>query len=102
MQIVVHKAATVGRDNVPSSCLNPAPAPGKSAAIMKNCPLPRLDNGSETRGQLLPYCRLKPGEIWRDPLGRHGVGCLDAADLNAVCELLQDASARAGNSRSAL
>jgi site-specific DNA-methyltransferase (adenine-specific) len=57
---------------------------------MNNNPLPRLDNGSEIRELLLPYCRLKPGDIWRDPLGRHAVGCLDAADLNAVGELVQD------------
>jgi site-specific DNA-methyltransferase (adenine-specific) len=56
---------------------------------MNNNPLPRLDNCSETREQLLPYCRLKPGEIWRDPLGRHSVGCLDATDLNAVDKLAQ-------------
>ena len=51
---------------------------------MKNCPLPRLDNGSEIRERILPYCRLKPGEIWQDPLRRHRVGCLDAADPIAV------------------
>jgi DNA modification methylase len=57
---------------------------------MKNCPLPRLDNDSETRDLLLPHCRLEPGEIWRDPLGRHSVGCLDATDLDAVGQLVQE------------
>ncbi|MGD0655406.1 MAG: site-specific DNA-methyltransferase [Thermoguttaceae bacterium] len=58
-----------------------------SAEIMINNPLPRLDNDSEIRERLLPYCRLKPGEIWRDPLGLHRVGCLDAADSDCVAEL---------------
>jgi site-specific DNA-methyltransferase (adenine-specific) len=57
---------------------------------MNNNPLPRLDNGSEIRERLLPYCRLQPGEIWRDPMERHSVGCLDATDLNAVGELVQN------------
>ncbi len=55
---------------------------------MKNNPLPRLDISSEVRNQILPFCRLKPGEIWTDPSGRHKVGCLDATDktaLQALC-----------------
>ena len=55
---------------------------------MKNDPLPRLDANSEWRDRLLPYCRLKPGEIWHDPVGRHRVGCLDATDSEAVVELV--------------
>ncbi len=46
---------------------------------MKSLPLPRLDQHPELRERLLKYCRLKPGESWLDPLGRHKVGCLDAA-----------------------
>jgi site-specific DNA-methyltransferase (adenine-specific) len=34
----------------------------------------------DQRAGLLRECRLGPGEIWRDPLGRHVVGCGDAAD----------------------
>jgi len=55
---------------------------------MKNNPLPRLDASPEFRKRLLPYCRLTSGEIWRDPNGRHRVGCLDAADADAVAELV--------------
>ena len=47
---------------------------------MKNNPLPRLDRAPELRSELGRYCRLGPGELWTDPLGRHRVGCLDAAD----------------------
>jgi len=41
-------------------------------------PLPRIDQDETLRNLLLPYCRLKRGEIWDDPLGNHKVGCLDA------------------------
>lgn len=55
---------------------------------MKNNPLPRLDTSEELRQALLPFCRLRPGETWVDPQGRHKVGCLDAADTNAVLDLM--------------
>lgn len=56
---------------------------------MKNNPLPRLDDSPEIRAMLLPFCRLAAGEIWDDPLGRHRVGCCDAAD-NAATKCLLD------------
>lgn len=59
---------------------------------MKNNPLPRLDTSTEWRERLLPYCRLKSGEIWQDPLGRHRVGCLDATDTEAVTKLVAGSS----------
>lgn len=44
-------------------------------------PLPRLDTDTgAVRSSLLPHCRLRRGDIWRDPLGRHIVGCGDATD----------------------
>ncbi len=45
---------------------------------MKNLPLPRLDEPSDLRDRLMPYCRLNLGEVWTD--GVHRVGCLDAAN----------------------
>ncbi len=57
---------------------------------MKNNPLPRLDQNAELRQKLLPFCRLKPGEIWVDPLHNHKVGCLDAADDTAIGELMEN------------
>ncbi len=39
--------------------------------------IPRLDDNN-FRQQILHYCRLKAGEIWEDPLGRHRIGVLDA------------------------
>lgn len=62
-------------------------------ANMKNNPLPRLDSDSETRAALLPFCRLKPGEVWEDHRAGHRVGCLDAACPEQVLHLLQDQKA---------
>ena len=55
---------------------------------MKNNPLPRLDTSPECRERLLPYCRLKAGDIWQDPEGRHRVGCMDATNFNEVAALV--------------
>ena len=55
---------------------------------MKNNPLPRLDTSPETRRKLLPYCRLKPGQIWTDSLCGHRVGCLDSGNNEAVEEIM--------------
>lgn len=51
------------------------------ARNVKNLPLPRLDKNPELRNHLLQYCRLRRGDIWIDPAGRHRIGCLDAASL---------------------
>lgn len=53
---------------------------------MLNQPLPRLDGDTQLRRQLLRYCRLQPGEVWRDERG-HRVGCLDAASRDDVVRL---------------
>lgn len=55
---------------------------------MKKNPLPRLDQSEALRSQLLPYCRLAPGEIWEDELNGHRVGCLDATDSVAIADLM--------------
>ncbi len=55
---------------------------------MRNFPLPRIDADDELRELLAPYCRIKKGEIWNDPGGKHKIGCLDAADSLDVAELL--------------
>jgi len=46
---------------------------------MQNHPLPRLDEMPKLRTVLQKYCRLNRGEVWKDPAGRHRVGCLDAS-----------------------
>ncbi|NQU06164.1 MAG: site-specific DNA-methyltransferase, partial [Calditrichaeota bacterium] len=55
---------------------------------MKNLQLPRIDENSDLHRSLLKYCRLSRGEIWDDPIGRHRIGCLDAADKNDVNQLM--------------
>jgi DNA modification methylase len=55
---------------------------------MKNNPLPRIDTSAEVRQRLLPFCRLKAGEVWIDPVGKHRVGCIDATDSSAVNGLM--------------
>jgi len=54
---------------------------------MNNNPLPRLDLATELRAKLLPQCRLKPGQVWSDPEGRHRVACMDAADSERMSNL---------------
>ncbi|MGH8016134.1 MAG: hypothetical protein ACREBV_08090, partial [Candidatus Zixiibacteriota bacterium] len=39
---------------------------------------------------LAPFCRLKKGEIWNDPVGAHRVGCGDAADESFVRKIHAD------------
>ncbi len=55
---------------------------------MKNNPLPRLDKDETLRQKILPLCRLKPGEIWLDPINGHKVGCLDAANSTDIAKLM--------------
>jgi site-specific DNA-methyltransferase (adenine-specific) len=55
---------------------------------MKNMPLPRLDHKPELCDALLPYCRLRLGQMWIDPKGRHRVGCMDAAEADHVSMLV--------------
>lgn len=60
---------------------------------MKNNPLPRLDVSEELRQRILPFCRLHAGEVWVDPTGQHKVGCIDAANTNAVLDLMDGGKA---------
>jgi len=55
---------------------------------MKNNPLPRLDTNPALRKALLPFCRLKAGEVWEDSLAGHRVACLDAAFTDQVAYLM--------------
>ncbi len=60
---------------------------------MVNFPLPRIDNDEKLRKLLLKYCRLQENEIWKDPEGKHFVGCIDAANEKRVEDLLEGGSA---------
>jgi site-specific DNA-methyltransferase (adenine-specific) len=48
---------------------------------------------SETRQRWLTECRLRLGEIWRDPVAGHVVGCGDATDRRFVAEMCGDSKA---------
>jgi len=54
--------------------------------------IPRLD-GNEIREKLLPLCRLKKGEIWNDPEGKHRVGVLDASSADDIGKIFGDEKA---------
>ena len=57
---------------------------------MQNHPLPRLDEIPELGTALQKYCRLRRGQVWEDPSGKHRVGCLDATHPPDVQELMRD------------
>lgn len=61
---------------------------------MKNNPLPRLDIISEIRDQIMPFCRLRPGEIWTDPSGKHKVGCIDVVNEAELKTFIGDGRAK--------
>ncbi len=50
--------------------------------------LGRIDTNKALREALLPYCRLKPGEIWVDSLNGHRVGVVDAMNAQSISRLL--------------
>ena len=60
---------------------------------MKNLPIPRLDRCPELRNYLLRFSRIKEGEIWIDPLGKHQIGCLDAANAVHIDKIMRDEKA---------
>ena len=61
---------------------------------MENSPLPRLDEMPQLHAALRKYCRLRRGEVWEDPIGKHRVGCLDASRWEDVQKLVRSDVAR--------
>ena len=57
-------------------------------------PLTRLDSDTEIRTKLLLHCRLKPGEVWQDPVRGHKVGVLDATCPDTVSRIVGRDKAR--------
>jgi site-specific DNA-methyltransferase (adenine-specific) len=49
--------------------------------------LTRLDFDDKLREKIMPFCRLKPGEIWTDEIKGHKVGVLDAVSKDDVLKL---------------
>jgi site-specific DNA-methyltransferase (adenine-specific) len=54
---------------------------------MINFSLPRIDADEKLKELLLPYCRLKRGEIWEDKNNGHKVGCIDCTDEKLLINL---------------
>src|SRR5262245_27383313 len=61
---------------------------------MLNHALARLDRDETLSYSLSRFCRLKPGEIWRDRQNGHRVGCLDAASREDAIRLCGKEPAR--------
>ena len=57
-------------------------------------PLPRIDSDTKIRKELLPYCRLKSGDVWEDSVRGHKVGVLDATSSDAVSGVMENKSAK--------
>ncbi len=57
---------------------------------MTNHPLPRLDRNKELHDFLLPSCRLQSGEVWKDPISGHKIGCLDATSERDMEKLMEN------------
>jgi len=55
--------------------------------------LQRIDSRYEISSLLLPYCRLKYGELWTDPVHGHKVGCFDASSEKDIQKLMQNSEA---------
>ena len=60
---------------------------------MSKIKLPRLDLPSKEREELLKHCRLKPGQVWIDPICGHRVGCLDASKKSDIKKLMRESLA---------
>lgn len=50
--------------------------------------MPRLDIDADIRRRIMPHCRLRPGDIWKDDVTGHRVGVLDATSKSDVDSIL--------------
>jgi DNA modification methylase len=55
---------------------------------MKNFPIPRIDKDDKLKKYLEKYCRLKYGDIWTDPLGKHKISCFDSSNRENILEIV--------------
>lgn len=60
---------------------------------MENFSLPRLDSDEELKKLLLPFCRLREGKIWVDPLNRHKIFCGDCTEFLTVKKIMEEEKA---------
>ncbi len=52
--------------------------------------LQRIDSSKNIKSLLLPYCRLKYGEVWKDPICGHKVTCIDACNEEYIQTLMDN------------
>jgi len=52
--------------------------------------LQRIDSNKNIKSLLLPYCRLKYGEVWQDPVCGHKVACADASNEEDIQTLMDN------------
>lgn len=53
-------------------------------------PFGRLDTDEKLRNKIIPFCRLKRGEIWEDSISGHRVGVLDAVDSVEISAIFKN------------
>ncbi len=61
---------------------------------MKNIELKRIDADEETTAKLLPFCSLKLGDIWIDPVFGHKIACIDSTDSAQVKKMMNGEKAK--------
>ncbi len=61
---------------------------------MKNFQLPRIDKDPRLKKYLEKYCRIKFGETWNDPDGKHYIGCFDSTNKAKVLGILDNQKAK--------
>lgn len=62
---------------------------GKTSETLK-----RLDSYEVLKDKILPFCRLRYGGIWQDPIAGHRVGVLDATNLNDISKIMGNEKAK--------
>lgn len=56
--------------------------------------LKRLDLDYELKEKILPYCRLRHGDVWEDSVRSHKVGVFDATQIEDVRKIVGNAKAK--------
>lgn len=56
--------------------------------------LTRLDLNENLKNKLRPFCRLKYGEVWEDPVAGHKIGVLDATRSDDVLRIAGEEKAQ--------
>lgn len=56
--------------------------------------LKRLDSYEVLKDKILPFCRLKYGDIWEDSIAGHRVGVLDATNSNDISTIMGNEKAK--------